>query len=338
MAAIAISLPGMALSQTASLEAQRAVVVKLRIHRKNQSSVETAAGLFIGKDQENAYFITAYHAIAPNSQGAQVDSIQLQFHNPPQNFPAFPFDQFNEGLDLGVVRTVVSNLPKETPHVPEKDVAADVPVHVIGHPSAGEWSVWRGSVQNENVSGNDFSRFTTNRDESLAGGYSGGPVFDSEGNFLGMHTSTVASYGIAAKSRAIVDQLSAWRVPANNLTAALLMLDSTTVDAAAIKKVLGVYEDAYNQKDINALARIWPGIPQGTRRALENSFGSARSIRVKLQLDEPVVESGGTSATVTGQFSEVFTPKNGSVQTTPNESIGFILKKKDAAWTIVDVK
>ena len=78
-------------------------------------------------------------------------------------------------------------------------MAADVPVHVIGHPSAGEWSVWRGSVQNENVSGNDFSRFTTNRDESLAGGYSGGPVFDSEGNFLGMHTSTVTSYGIAER-------------------------------------------------------------------------------------------------------------------------------------------
>jgi hypothetical protein len=324
-------------------EALRAVMVKLRIHRSGQTD-ETAAGLYVGTDQQNAYFITAYHAIGPNSNGVPVRSVELQFHGSPQNFSASVFQNYDEALDLGVVSTAVANLPPGLPRigVSRKDVTGGMHIYILGHPPSGFWSVWPGYIQNETGPNGDVQHFITNRDGSLVGGYSGGPVVNSDGDFVGMHISTQAAYGVAAKSSDIVRHLIAWQIPTTNLAEGLLMASNpplpADVDAIkAIKKVLSIYEDTYNQKDINALARIWPSIPPGTRRAIENSFGSARSIRVTLHLGEPVFESGATSATVTGQFSEVFTPKNGNVQT-QNEPISFILKKNDGAWTIFDVK
>jgi hypothetical protein len=340
---IAICSQGIASAQS-SPEAQRAVVVKLRIVLGNGVN-DTAAGLFVGKDRQNAYFITANHAvgpIGPDFKRIPARSIQLQFRGSPQNFSASVLENYDEELDLGVVSTAVANLPPGLPKTVKKDVAVGSPIYILGHPPGGFWSVWPGNIQNENAPSGDVQHFITNRDGSLTGGYSGGPVVDSDGDFLGMHISTKTGYGVAAKSSDIVRHLDAWQVPTNNLTEFVASTPPTPPpvqrDVDAIKKVLGVYEDAYNRKDTNALSRIWPGIPSSTRGAIENAFGSARSIRVKLQLDDPVFESGDTSATVTGQFSEVFTPKNGNVQTTPNESISFILKKNDGAWTIVDVK
>ena len=50
---------GGALAQTSSIEQQMDLVVKLRIYRTAQSTEETAAGIFVGKDRQSAYFITA---------------------------------------------------------------------------------------------------------------------------------------------------------------------------------------------------------------------------------------------------------------------------------------
>ena len=332
--------------QSEGLQAQRSVVVKLRIHRPRQPD-ETAAGFFVGKDQQSAYFITAYHALGPNSQGVSARSVQLQFYNSPQNFDALIFDNFDEGLDLGVVRTSVGNLPRGLSRMGRKDVAPDVPIHIIGHPSAGDWSVWSGSVQNEFASSGDVHHFSTNRDESLAGGYSGGAVFDADGNFLGIHISTTTSYGIAAKSSEIVTQLTAWRVPSNNLTTPVdndvgpfphgpFPQSSPSPDQDAIKKVLDLYSDAFSHKDKNALWKVWPSPPAKTRHAIEGYFGIASSITRKLQqLDYKIAPDHG-SAQVTGQYSEEFTPKNGNIQRSSG-SIAFQLEKKNEVWVIISV-
>jgi hypothetical protein len=72
-----------------------------------------------------------------------------------------------------VVWTAVKNLPSGMPKIANKDAMAGVDVRIIGHPSAGGWSVWAGNVQNEN--GSDVLRFTTTRNASLADGYSAAP-------------------------------------------------------------------------------------------------------------------------------------------------------------------
>src|ERR1019366_9640525 len=62
-----------------------------------------------------------------------------------------------------------------------------------------------------------FQRFTTSSDPSLTGGYSGGPVLDSQGSLYGIHICTVASYAKAIKISAVMSELQAWHVPTENL-------------------------------------------------------------------------------------------------------------------------
>ena len=96
------------LAQTLSIESQLQVVVKLRIHRDQQSTDETAAGVFVGKDRQNAYFITACHAVIHEDGAAS--SIRLQFHDQ-QDIPATVFQLYdNKTLDLAVVMTPVTEL------------------------------------------------------------------------------------------------------------------------------------------------------------------------------------------------------------------------------------
>lgn len=327
---IVVSSRGIASAQS-SPDAQRAEVVKLRVHRANQSSDETAAGLFVGKDQQRAYFITAYHAIKADEQRGPVQSVQIQFFGSPQNFSATVLENFNAELDLGVVSTAIANLPPELPKILRKDVSV-TPISIIGHPAGGFWRVWPGNVQSEIVSVTDIHRFLTSRDDSLAEGFSGGAVLDSSGAFLGMHTSTDRKYGFAAKSREIVDQLAAWQVPADNLTD---VRPESEVDA--IKRVLRQYEEAYNQRDTNALWKIWPDPPPTTKGAIEKSFPAASSISMKVQYNDSAVKIDGTTAIVNGQFAQLFTPRVGDTHTREGTII-FKLKKNVGVWTIVEVQ
>jgi trypsin-like peptidase/HEAT repeat protein len=210
--AIAICLPSVVAAQS-NLEAQRAVVVRLH------TTYATAAGVFVGKDKQYAYFITARHAVATEwgNQEMHTPSVDLWFYGSPQSLRAVVFDRTDAILDLGVVYVPVENLPPDLPQIVRRDAVVNGSVHIVGHPAAGDWSVWEGTVQNEIAPNSDVHHFVTTATPSLAKGYSGGPVFDRDGNFLGMHTETTAYYGTAARSIEIVDKLRAWQVPTTNL-------------------------------------------------------------------------------------------------------------------------
>jgi hypothetical protein len=338
--AAAICLSGGTLAQS-NPDMQRAVVVKLRVVLANGGN-DTAAGLFVGKDQQNAYFITANHALRDSESGPEFQRIparivELQFLGSPQTFKASILANYDEGLDLGVVSTAVEHLPPGLPKVVRKDVTVGALIYILGHPPSGFWSVWPGNIQNENGPNGDVQHFITNRDASLIGGYSGGPVFDSNGNFVGMHISTQTGYGIAAKSLDIVRHLQAWQVPTNNLTE-FIGPPTSSSDVDAIKKILSLYQDAYNHKDATALWGVWPNVPIKTKRDVEASFSSAASIRMTLQPVTPEIAQDGANAIVSGQFSEVYTPRNRSPQSFPNQDITFVLRKVDGSWSIVEVK
>ncbi len=208
--------------QAGTLEAKMPSVVKLRVQRPGKSA-ETASGIYVGKDSQYGYFITALHAVKVNPDPASQDvallpSVGLQFKTSPQSYEARVLDSFDPSLDLAVVYIPLASLPPSLPQFGVKDATAGTAVHVIGQPAAGEWSVASGTVQNENSPSGDIHHFTTTRDRSLAEGHSGGPVLDDQGNFLGMHSETDPTYGIEAKSADILAQLKAWRVPTDNLT------------------------------------------------------------------------------------------------------------------------
>ncbi len=323
--------------QTTDLAEQRAVVVKLRVQRPGKPD-ETAAGLFVGKDANNAYFITALHALKVNPKSEDltfVPSVQLQFNSSPTEFQASVFSHYDDGLDLGIVQTAASNVPPEVPQIARSDVAANTPIHIIGHPPAGGWSVWTGSVQNENTPDGGIQQFitSTSRDNSLVEGYSGGSVFDSSGAFVGMHSKTTTNYGISTKSADIVAQLKAWHVPVNNFTEAKPPKPEPGPSAEAeINKVVDAFEAAYHRKDAEALRKIWPNAPKN----IVDSFGFAQSITMRITDRSLVVETNGASATLTGQYSQVYVPKNGP-EMKSSGAITFKLDKKKETWLITSV-
>src|SRR5262249_37223270 len=219
-----------------------------------------------------------------------------------------------------------------------KDASVGIAIHVIGHPAAGYWSVAAGTVQNLNTPGGEIHHFTTSRDSSLAEGHSGGPVFDSQGALLGMHTASGPSYGLEAKSAEIVSQLAAWRVPTNNLSTVVSGAENVGLqaDRNAINGVIDAYVESYQRKDAQALWRIWANPPASTKAAIEEYFGNARSINMKLSNRR--VETDGARATVMGESSQEFTPKNGSTQRSPESSITFELEKRNGSWMITLVR
>lgn len=339
--AVGLSSLPIGLAQGDSIDSQMNVVVKLRIHRTMQATEETAAGIFVGKDRQNAYFITACHAVTQRDKDdnvVRVYSVQLQFHNSPQNFKALVFDRYEPELDLAVVQIPLTSLPQDLPEIVRKDAALGVPIHVIGHPVAGDWSVAAGTVQNLNTATGDIHHFTTSRDNSLAEGHSGGPVFDPQGALLGMHTASGPTYGVEAKSAEIVNQLAAWRVPTNNLSTVTPDAGNAGLqaDRDAINGVIDLYVDSYQRKDTQALWKIWPNPPIKTKAAIEDYFRNARSINMKLT--DRRVETNGANATVMGQSSQEFTPRNGSPQKSPESPITLELEKRNGAWLITLVR
>jgi hypothetical protein len=211
-------------TQAVSLERQRIAVVKLQIQFPGSygrtETTETAAGLYIGKDQQNAYFITTAHSILFDS-GVSYDlakSVTLYFYTKPQGVDALVFDMFDALFDLGVVYIPIANLPSNMPQIVRRDPTAKMPLVIIGHPRSGDWSTWDGSVQEE-YAPNDVRHFTTNSNGSLSRGFSGGPVFDFDGALLGMHVTTDRLHGFAARSEDIARQLKAWGLPAINIRA-----------------------------------------------------------------------------------------------------------------------
>jgi len=121
-----------------------------------------------------------------------------------------------------------------------------------------------------------------------------------------------------------------------------LLTNTTTFDLEgernAVKEVLQLYADAYTQKDSIALWKIWPDAPARTKQAIDGAFRDASSIRMDLQQGVPKIEADGQNASTKVQFSQLYTPRDGSAQQRRSGENVFKLKKNNGVWTIVEVK
>jgi Trypsin-like peptidase domain len=197
-------------TQVDGLELQKTAVAQIKISHPGGSQ-ETAAGFYVGKDAQFAYFATAFHAVK-NGSGGVVDTVTVQLEQSPQDISASVLKHFDPDLDLAVVMVPHEYFTADSSQIALRDPALNGAIHIIGHPPAGGWSVWPGTVQN--VSG-DPRRFTTTADRSLTGGYSGGPILNAEGFLVGMHIDNTGTYGRGVKASEVIGQLVAWRVPVN---------------------------------------------------------------------------------------------------------------------------
>jgi hypothetical protein len=207
-------------AQTTSLEAQRTAVAKLKTYRKD-GSTNIAAGIYVGRAETKCYFAAPWHSFFSTEIDDQAEvTVDAQLYDKrPVIFRGSTLMLGNRELDLTVIVVPICDLPPDLPKLTWKDAVSNTPIHLIGHPPAGDWSIWAGVVENEIGPGGNVQLFTTSADASLVAGYSGAPVFDSGGYFIGMHTSTSASYSYATnlKSRDLVRELAAWQIPMNNI-------------------------------------------------------------------------------------------------------------------------
>jgi hypothetical protein len=206
-----------------SLDTQRMDVVKIRSHPSGRAA-ESAAGVYVGRDQQNAFFITTLHSLRKqvgiNDPVDPVENVELQFYSGTTRFTATVLDKYDADIDLAVVYVPAVDLPSRTITIPANDPSALLSIHIIGHPPSGDWSVWKGAIQSETGVKNDERVFSTETNESLTKGFSGGPVLDSRGNFIGMHRGSESKIALNLKSGSILAKLRLWHVPTDNLASA----------------------------------------------------------------------------------------------------------------------
>lgn len=201
---------------------QQAIVALLRVHRAGQSD-ETGAAILVGVAGQRAYLATARHVISPKeddgNRGLQ-PTITLQWITSPQQYPVSIFEHDDPALDLGLVSVGTTGMPANTIPLVVGEIKPDYPMHMIGHPHLGTWSIWAGNVANDNGPDGNVGHFVYTGGSPAENGYSGGAVFDSHGHFLGMHiASAAANNGVAVKAIDLMRFQSAWHVPSTIQTA-----------------------------------------------------------------------------------------------------------------------
>ena len=104
---------------------------------------------------------------------------------------------------------------------------------------------------------------------------------------------------------------------------------------AEIRSLIQKYADAYNQRDADALRRIWPTI--GPRYSkLKTVFAAASSIREEVNIESIEVTPDGSKAAVKGRSVQVFTEKGQSRES--KSTMSFRLVKSGGGWTISDIQ
>lgn len=106
---------------------------------------------------------------------------------------------------------------------------------------------------------------------------------------------------------------------------------STERDRQAILSILNQLQTAYNSRDVDQLARLWPGLSKDALKQYRQSFGQSKSVRMKL--DNVVFEIVAEHAKVKARRSVQFEFKDGSTpERVDNVSIG--LSKSGGTWRI----
>jgi predicted Zn-dependent protease len=106
-----------------------------------------------------------------------------------------------------------------------------------------------------------------------------------------------------------------------------------------IRAAVQRYVDAFNQRDANLLRQIWPGMRPKQYTTLKDSFGNAKSIQERVDINSVDVAADGATAVVKGQVSQLFTPKAGKTPGVVNTATTFQLAKSNSGtWIITDVQ
>jgi serine/threonine protein kinase len=102
-------------------------------------------------------------------------------------------------------------------------------------------------------------------------------------------------------------------------------------DRAQVMQVLDAYKVAFEAKDLNKLAAVWPGVP---RNQLQTTFQHAKAIRVSISPEAPKI-NGDSASVVCKQSVQILSQG----QETPiKTTVLFNLKKTQGKWAIDSIR
>lgn len=109
-----------------------------------------------------------------------------------------------------------------------------------------------------------------------------------------------------------------------------------TDSSAAIRAAIQRYALAFDERNADRLREVWPSM--GKRYAgFKNSFASAASIHMEINISSLDVGQNGATATVTSTVVQQYTPKGGKTSSLKDTYV-FQLAKSNGAWFITDVQ
>jgi len=112
-------------------------------------------------------------------------------------------------------------------------------------------------------------------------------------------------------------------------------------DEAAIREVINRYEQAFQQRNIDALRAIWPGIDRRRYDKLKNTFDRDIALHVQVQMEvrsmRVEISPDGQRATIAALLFQQHTPEGGAPKSREDQTV-FHLSKANGIWVISRVQ
>jgi tetratricopeptide (TPR) repeat protein len=106
---------------------------------------------------------------------------------------------------------------------------------------------------------------------------------------------------------------------------------------AGVRAVVQRYQEAFAQRDADALRQIWPTMGERYKKFKEG-FGAAKSIQMKVEIVEVKMGADGGSATVRAVQTQNYTPKGGGKMMTSKDQTVFYMVKANGNWVITQLQ
>jgi hypothetical protein len=112
-------------------------------------------------------------------------------------------------------------------------------------------------------------------------------------------------------------------------------------DEPAIREVINRYEQAFQQRNIDALRAIWPGMDRKRYDKLKNTFDRDIALHVQVQIEvrsmRVAISPDGQRATIEAFLFQKHTPEGGAPRSREDQTV-FHLSKTNGIWVISKVQ
>jgi serine/threonine protein kinase len=108
-------------------------------------------------------------------------------------------------------------------------------------------------------------------------------------------------------------------------------------DIASVRSVIQRYQQAFEQRDADALRQIWPSMGDRYKKYKQN-FGAASAIQIQLTIADLKMGTDGVSATVVATQAQEYSPKGGGKTMTSKDQAIFNLVKANGTWIITQIR